>query len=279
MEKYYLKTSKVENKPGQWNSVLCEIYNSKDEKLGEYLRHYYSFAFSTFFPFSSNGKDYALYSADYNTISVMNLPNCTPVELKPECIEQLNHFCPVEVYVPRFEDHDKYRSQIHSSDEKYEEGYSGFSTLAFVTGCVWGDDSSWKLNLLDLSNIENGELWYVDNSLNKKWLYVDTPISPDKFHCFFEKDSNFPYAYDQVIEEHQNFRHNILNELEINEHDSVISIVNIEDIPRETEGVVVHVYHSSKVFAVEFFENKKSLGVFTVKGHQLKKLNTSNENK
>lgn len=275
MEKYSLKTSKKKNKPGQWDSILCEIHNSKGERLGEYIRHYPSFVESTFFPFQMNGKDYALYSADYNTVSVMSLPDCKPIELKPECVEQLNNFCPVEIYIPRFSDRGDSRLQLQKGDHEYETGYTGFSSLAFVSGCVWGDDYSWKLNLLDLSNIEKGELWYVDNSLNKNWLYEDLGASLSQLNCYFEKESTFPSAYNQIVEIHQDFQHNILKELEINEFDIVLSTTQIDKVPRETKGTVAHVYADRKTFEVEFFEGEKPLGVFTVKKHQLKKLNKS----
>lgn len=271
MEKYYIKTQKIENKPGQWNSVLCEIFNSKDEKLGEYIRYYHSFAIDTFHPFQVNGKDYALYSSDYETISLMSLPDCKPIELNPECVKQMACFCPVEIYIPRFKDTLHTRNQIFSTEEGYEN-CDGFSTLAFVSGCVWGDDSSWKLNLLDLSNVEKGELWYVNNALRKEWLYKEISIPLSKLRCCFEKDSPFPYAYNQVVEIYQDFEHNILKELEIKEHDIVLSRVQIDKIPKETKGTVVHIYEDKETYEVEFFKNEKTLSVVTVKKHQLKLL-------
>ena len=274
MEKYYIKTKQVENKPGQWNSLVCEIFNSKDEKLGEYIRYYHSFATDTFHPFQVNGKDYALYSSDYETISLMSLPDCKPIELKPECVKQLAHFCPVEIYVPRFRTSEKYRYQA-----RFDEEYDGYSTLAFVSGCVWGDDSSWKLNLLDLSNVEEGELWYVNNSLKKEWLYEEIPVSVSELYCEFEKDSPFPSSYRQITSSYQDFQSNILKELEIKEYDVVISKIQIDEIPRDTQGTVVHVYEDKETCEVEFFKNKKTLGVVTVKKYQLKKINNSNENK
>jgi hypothetical protein len=42
---------------------------------------------------------------------------------------------------------------------------------------VYGDDSSWKLMLIDLSKIDEGEMWFVDNKFEKKWLYVEFPDS------------------------------------------------------------------------------------------------------
>lgn len=277
MEKYYIQTSPIKNKPGQWNSTLCEIYNSKGEKLGEYIRHYNGFAKETFFWFTQNEKDYALYSGDYNTISVMSLPDCKPIKLNPDCVSQLQNFCPVEIYVPRFKDSGPGREQLHKAYEEYDN-YSGFSTLGFVAGCVWGDDSSWKLNLLDLSNIDRGELWYVDNSLQKHWLYRDIPIPLSELHCEFELTSPFPYAYNQVIAEYQDFNYNITQELKIKEHDIVVTTVNVDSIVKETKGVVVYAYEDKETFEVEFFKNKKTLGVHTVKKHQLKKLNNSSSN-
>ena len=66
---YHIKTSKIDNGKGYWNSTLCEIYKG-EEKIGEYKRGYHSFAEATFFAFSHKGKDYALYSANYTQIQL-----------------------------------------------------------------------------------------------------------------------------------------------------------------------------------------------------------------
>lgn len=221
-KKYSLKTSKIENKPGQWRSTLCEIYQG-ETKIGEYIRYYDSYSESTFQPFELNGKDYALYSSNYTTISVMTLPDCKPIELKEECVKQMHGFCPVEIYIPMFYDEEyefhgktkKYREHLEDSDEEEEYKNVGYSTLGFAIGCIWGDDSSWKLNLIDLSNIENGELWYINNSLKKEWLYEEYGgESLKKTEIYFDNDSPFPSSYYQIIRKYNDFDYNIKKEIE-----------------------------------------------------------------
>jgi hypothetical protein len=70
-------------------------------------------------------------------------------------------FCPVGFYVPDWWD-------IHERAEKYGTlpGSRGWTPddewpsgeFGFVWGCVWGDDSSWKVQYLDLSSVGNGTL-------------------------------------------------------------------------------------------------------------------------
>lgn len=55
-----------------------------------------------------------------------------------------NGFCPVDYYVPY--DHP-------DVDKAGDAGRFGF-----VAGCIWGDDSSWKMQCLDLSEVSKGML-------------------------------------------------------------------------------------------------------------------------
>lgn len=135
-ERFTIKTEKIpqgKNDKGiaYWDHLKVSIFDN-GEFIGSYVRNYSSMG-KTFFPFEQNGKWYALYSKDYTATRVMKLPECTDI-----CGEEQNAFgfCPYEFYVP-----------------KESEGNFGF-----VTGCIWGDDSSWKLEFLDLSQIKDGIL-------------------------------------------------------------------------------------------------------------------------
>jgi hypothetical protein len=44
-------------------------------------------------------------------------------------------------------------SEFWNSDHEWPSGDFGF-----VWGCVWGDDSSWKVQYLDLSDVRNGAI-------------------------------------------------------------------------------------------------------------------------
>jgi hypothetical protein len=64
-------------------------------------------------------------------------------------------FCPVGFYVPDWWDlHDESiipGSEYWNADYEWPSGEFGF-----VWGCVWGDDSSWKVQYLDLARIHSG---------------------------------------------------------------------------------------------------------------------------
>lgn len=164
--RFYAKSSRVTSeKKGCWDYSLIEIFQKDGEsvsKIGEYTRNYSSHGEATFFPFEVNGKWYALYSKNYTATRVMTLPDC-----KDLCGEQNDQygFCPVEYYVPRYQirfyktsptESESYRSFNEESFKPNEPIY--YYDTAFLAGCVWGDDSSWKIEAIDLSNIEKGEI-------------------------------------------------------------------------------------------------------------------------
>lgn len=147
MNKYEVELEKKSNGPGYWDSTIVKIFQVTEEGkkyLGEYERSYGSFGRETFCPFTINGKDYALYSKDYTATRVMTLPDC-----KDLCGEESDAvgFCPVEFYVP-------YKEQDHDTRESGPTGEH--YPFGFVAGCVWGDDTSWKIQYLDLTQIEKG---------------------------------------------------------------------------------------------------------------------------
>lgn len=212
MKKYTIKTSEVKNGVGEWSSTLCEIYDGEN-KLGQYTRNYYSHAESTFVPFEMNGKEYALYSKNYTQISLMSLPDCKDIPMSDKCKEQMAHFCPVGIHIPQYFDYtykikeEDIVSRLHLTDSKDLLGVdvvgSGYSSLGFTIGCVWGDDSSWKLNLIDLRDVEKGEIWFIDNTSEKKWLYEQFPSKAklEDIAVEFGIESIFPEGYTQLKED------------------------------------------------------------------------------
>lgn len=119
-----------------------------ETKIGSYRRNYSSML-RTWCPFTQDGKDYALYSDHYVATSVMSLPDCKNVVTEPL---HSNGFCPADFYVP--------------------EGVNG--QFGFVAGCVWGDDSSWKIEFLDLSKISEGII-----KREYKFGYIELPSGRD----------------------------------------------------------------------------------------------------
>lgn len=137
--------------PGTWPTVHVDVLDGDDVVAG-YDRNYEML--STFEPFRQDGRTYALISPHYMATSVLDLQRGEIIaseELHP------GGFCPVGFYVPDWWDlHDgttKSPGSLHwrPVDDEWPVGDFGF-----VWGCVWGDDSSWKVHYLDLSAVRDG---------------------------------------------------------------------------------------------------------------------------
>lgn len=131
---------------GSWNYLEVNIFekdwdSGEEKQIGMYVRKYSSMG-NTFCPFVKNGKHYALYSSDYTKTEVMELPSCKKI-----AEDDSGGFCPLDFFVPNTYDH------LGDPNEEIPEG-----TFGFVAGCYWGDDSSWKIRYLDLSEIEKGKV-------------------------------------------------------------------------------------------------------------------------
>ena len=183
MNKYKLKTSDIKNGQGYWDSTLAEIYkidDSGENKIGEFIRHYPNYTEDTFVPFIINNKEYALYSSNYTTIEIMELPSCKKVELTKESIEDLAHFCPVKAFIPKivkcvdsnFVYNNFENIDISEFGDDFVEIYD--MSFAFISGCVWGDDSSWKLNILDFTKLSEGKVSFLKGG-DGNWLYIELP--------------------------------------------------------------------------------------------------------
>jgi hypothetical protein len=154
LKRFMVKTSKKPTKPGCWDCLLVEVFDGA-AKVGEYLRDYPSL-FSTFHPFQKGDKCYALYSSSYMYTRVMSLPDCTDIGGEDAAnTPYKNHFCPTGYAVPFGEycvdeptpvEPNRYVKRAFDAD------------FGFVCGCIWGDDSSWKIQYLDLSDIKHGVL-------------------------------------------------------------------------------------------------------------------------
>jgi len=189
MEKYHAKNlGKVETKPGCWNYVRMGIFDGETQ-IGEYVRHYPNYGESTFCPFiGQDGNWYALYSEDYTATYVMSLPSCKKVAGQ----NPSGHgFCPTAFYVPRYRiyvckgnpesSHPSLREDRCERSYESEGNWNGgtweefaqvekaedillwkagihYDERGFVSGCVWGDDSSDKIQCLDLSKVHLGIL-------------------------------------------------------------------------------------------------------------------------
>lgn len=164
-------------RPGSWDYTTVTILDG-DTEVGAYERNYPRFAEETFEPFEFDGRWYALYSENYTCTRVMTLPDCKDIGGEDP---RADGFCPVELFVPRYGvvtttrvGDPAYRSEnwlFEADAESFRElgadKKTGFNSdigpwrtldVAFVAGCVWGDDSSWKLQVFDLSRVAEGKI-------------------------------------------------------------------------------------------------------------------------
>ncbi len=182
----------IPSQPRCWDRKLIGVFDG-DTKICEYRRNYESFGASTFYAFEQNGQWFALYSPQYTATRLMRLPEC--VDIGGE--EPHEHgFCPVELYVPKivwqkgtktdprpynprhdpqrwarkegnryyWPDGGEFKEACDKFDAERELWYERhpfveeYATFGFVAGCYWGDDSSWKVEYLDLSRASEGIL-------------------------------------------------------------------------------------------------------------------------
>ncbi|MCP3852502.1 MAG: hypothetical protein GY694_20070 [Gammaproteobacteria bacterium] len=162
---FITKLEEIKNGQNAWNYLLVRIFEVRDNietEIGQYQRNYSGF-YHSFFPFKKNGEWFALYSPDYTATRVMSLPDCKDLGGEEP---HSNGFCPVDFYVP-------FNVENVMSAEK--DGWFGF-----VAGCIWGDDSSWKIQHLDLSKVEEGII-----VREEKYGYIAMPESIKRLsECF-----------------------------------------------------------------------------------------------
>ena len=196
MDTYLIRElERIHYGPGRSHGCRFGVFrslNGNEEQIGEYERNYGVF-YDTFFPFHLNGKDLALYSPDYTVTRIMELPSCA--DLGGEEPSDMG-FCPVEYFVPNYFDqelvHESNNEALdprhvsvtrvnnpdasavgeRTSAHEYKNLNSGqectdiltcrpltpiiYYPFGFVAGCIWGDDSRWKIQFLDLSEADNG---------------------------------------------------------------------------------------------------------------------------
>lgn len=170
------KLEMIETRPGCWQKQRIGVFDGETQ-IGEYVRDYSGY--QPFYAFEQDGKWYALFSGDdYTKTDVMTLPDCKVIGGEP-LVEHGCGFCPVEFYVPQFkmievefdyragEKVERYKEMCKccydagdkngTPDKPFE-----FERFGFRSGCVWGDDCSWKVQLLDLSKASEGIVSEVD---------------------------------------------------------------------------------------------------------------------
>jgi hypothetical protein len=152
-DKYAVNGRKV-SPPGAWSQTLVEVFRrtgagGSPEKICEYERSYS--LLQTFEPFRQGDRDFALISRDYTRTAVLDLASGHVIAEEPDD----SGFCPVGFYVPDWWDVNGGftipGSEHWDADDEWPTGDFGF-----VWGCEWGDDNSWKVQYLDLSDVQRG---------------------------------------------------------------------------------------------------------------------------
>lgn len=153
-DRYFAEATPIVNRPGAWETARVEVLRRDDpagarEKIYEYQRNYRML--QTFEPFRQGSRSFALMSSDYTRTSVLDLDTGKVIAEEPAD----SSFCPVGFYVPDWWDVHHGRvipgSPSWNADDEWPNGAFGF-----VWGCCWGDDSSWKVQHLDLSRVQDG---------------------------------------------------------------------------------------------------------------------------
>jgi hypothetical protein len=190
-------------RPGAWRGVRVGVFRREGEsevQVGEFLRNYPSLL-RTFAHFRAGSRDLALYSPDYTCTRLLELPSCRDIGGEEPDSEG---FCPADFFVPCYIDLElsvgqgpprRFRKQMPRleelaprtvtvtwpptagrPEERTEEHHHApvgpltHHPFGFVAGCVWGDESSWKVQYLDLSGAAEGIL-----RREERFGYIELP--------------------------------------------------------------------------------------------------------
>jgi hypothetical protein len=172
--------SVVESPAGTWNTLHVEVLDEIKQIVAKYDRSHPNL-YQTFEPFRQGDRLLALISTDYTATSVIDLRTGEIV-----ASEESNPagFCPVGFYVPDWWDVND-GSIIPGSSHWTKDHENPNGEFGFVWGCVWGDDSSWKVQYLDLTQINRGKI-LRDDRFGYIKLAADHRLAPKEFiRCSF----------------------------------------------------------------------------------------------
>lgn len=177
-DRYFVRGTRKDYGPGTTAGTVVEVFRRADaggkpEKVCEYERNYG--LLHTFEPFRQVGRDFALISPQCTGTSVLDLATGRVIAAEP--VSSMG-FCPVGFYVPDWWDlHDASvipGSEYWDADYEWPPGKFGF-----LWGCVWGDDSSWKVQHLDLTGIQSGVI-----RREERFGYVELATDGYRSPCF-----------------------------------------------------------------------------------------------
>jgi hypothetical protein len=165
-----------------WGTIRCAVHRctdseglTSDNQVVSFEYNYSSGIKDIFQPFmSSDGKWYCLYTEKYTQLSLARLDG--GFEHLDSTTGGSDGFCPVECAIPwelKYENKyiedpahktcydysfDPIELMSEYEDGTEESGHLRHTDFGFYCGCVWGDDTSWKLKFLDLRQVPEGKL-------------------------------------------------------------------------------------------------------------------------
>jgi hypothetical protein len=181
-ERFLTRTTTIDTGEGTWGMLHVDVLDAAGRTVAAYDRNYPNL-YRTFEPFRQGDKMLALISTDYTATSVMDLATGKVIAAeKPRAMG----FCPTGFYVPDWWDiHDG--SVLPGSMDWCDDYELPTGDFGFVWGCVWGDDSTWKVQYLNLSRVQQGEL-----RREERFGYLELATHPkldakDFIECSFYK--------------------------------------------------------------------------------------------
>lgn len=177
--KYVVKTSARPNERG-WDSTIVEVFRRKVssgelERVCKFERNYAML--QTFEPFRQGNRELALISRDYTRSAALDLASGDVIAEEVQEGPPGAGFCPVGFYVPDW--WDVHNGSVIPGSEYWNTDYEWPNgSFGFVWGCHWGDDSSWKVQYLDLSDVHKGII-----RRDERFGYVELATSGFKTPC------------------------------------------------------------------------------------------------
>ena len=152
-ERFSTRTTEMEPGDGTWNTLHVDVLNEAGRVVAGYDRNHPNL-YRTFEPFRQGDRILALISTDYTATSVMDLATGKVIAAEEP---HANGFCPIGFYVPDWWDIND-GSVLPGATSWNEDDELPKGDFGFVWGCIWGDDTSWKIQYLDLSRVQKGEI-------------------------------------------------------------------------------------------------------------------------
>jgi hypothetical protein len=160
-DRFTVRITEPRKTPGVRRPVEVDVLDG-DIPVGRYDRNYDML--QTFEPFRQGDRNYALVAPDYTATSIMDLASGEIIGGEEP---SGGGFCPVGFYVPDWWDVNDGSvmpgSMNWTPDKEWPKG-----DIGFVWGCHWGDDSSWKVQYLDVSRAADGVI-----SRDERFGYVE----------------------------------------------------------------------------------------------------------